>query len=392
MDIDSMNEEDIEEEEYTYLQKISETIYNKKEDFFLKVDESYKYLDYILPPLVSASKRGRSFNPFDEIFEIYLSDILVERFEKEGFEHRPLGYSSDVTLESEDVLLMIDLKSANLNNPSDYRNTINVGENQFSYEGYLPLKIKVSGDTKDVSSPPSAVYPNIPEIYEVEDGKKLTLTYGVIVIYNPYRDAIDNLRERYNEVQDLLEDNFRDYFEEKLTSKFDIPIADKFNDLLDESPRGTTKTKGDKISQSLYIAYILRKDLDFLDQFFDLDEEEKSMLRELKESIQNVKEKIAGEALPAIIVISIPNGLLSPDYDEELVSGKSFAQSVRYHYGEGKFKNFKEEPRVIFSHLIENESTREKLLDIFNCVYAYNEDLELKEVRKENNQSVLTEL
>ncbi len=54
----------------------------------------------------------------------------------------------------------------------------------------------------------------------------------------------------------------------------------------------------------------------------------------------------------AIISISIPYGKLSPYYDKEIVSGKAYGKSIRYHYKDGKFKLLSKEDdvksRVVF--------------------------------------------
>jgi len=190
--VDDLSDKEVEQIERDFLYEIDRSIQRNISEFFEELNSSYRFIDYILPPLVSASKRGSTFNPFDEIFEKYLSDILVREFQNRGFENRPIGYASDVCMESEDIVLHIDLKSANVENKSDYRNTIAVSKNQFSYPGRLPIKVDTEEEkNQDISENPIKVFPNLPTEYEMNGKTKLTLSFGVLTIYDQYREHID---------------------------------------------------------------------------------------------------------------------------------------------------------------------------------------------------------
>ena len=60
-------------------------------------------------------------------------------------------------------------------------------------------------------------------------------------------------------------------------------------------------------------------------------------------------DKLSARIKPvAIISVSIPNDF-RPHYDSQVVSGKSWGRSIRYHYEDGVFKGLKEKnSRVIF--------------------------------------------
>ena len=67
--------------------------------------------------------------------------------------------------------------------------------------------------------------------------------------------------------------------------------------------------------------------------------------------------------------------MLTPFYDNNVVSGKSWGKSIRYHYQDGKFKGLNEESRVIF---IDYEKDYEsKLKENFRSIVKY----EVKEVK-----------
>ena len=131
-----------------------------------------------------ASKQGKSYNPFSEIIEKYTIYILTYKLEKEGYKLLPMGYSADLTLENRDHILNIDIKTANLDNPSDFKKTINLGINQITHVARLPINRKFL-------PAPFFVYPTIPPYYKFPNGEiKLVLTYGLLFIYPPYSDLM----------------------------------------------------------------------------------------------------------------------------------------------------------------------------------------------------------
>lgn len=130
----------IEEMERDVLIKLGWIFKDSLENFSTSVDRSLRYLDKIVLPIIMASKQDKSYNPFSEIIEKYVLHILIDKFEREGYALLPLGYSADLTLESNKHILSIDIKTANIDNPSDFKNTVNVGVNQMTHVAKLRLK------------------------------------------------------------------------------------------------------------------------------------------------------------------------------------------------------------------------------------------------------------
>ncbi len=165
---------------------------NSLKEFSTAVDRSLGYLDKIVLPTIMASKQDRSYNPFSEIIEKFAIHILTHKLEKEGYKLLPLGYSADLTLENETHILSIDVKTANIDNPSDFAGKINVGINQMTHVAQLRINRKILPE-------PFFVYPTLPPFYKFPNGKiKLILTYGLLFVYPSYSDLVREIREDYN--------------------------------------------------------------------------------------------------------------------------------------------------------------------------------------------------
>jgi len=296
-----------------------------------------------------ASKQDKSYNPFSEIIEKYAIHILIRKLEKEGYKLLPLGYSADLTLESEDHILNIDIKTANLGNPSDFRKTINVGINQMTHIAKLRI------DGKFLSAP-FFVYPTIPPYYKFPDGRiKLILTYGLLFIYPSYSDLVREIRQEYVE---LFE-----FFRKKVRKAL-IPILirllrineKKAEQILKSKPERSRYTREELIVESVIRGiFIHEQERKVLLENLDINSEDKKITETFSEKLREFTDKLRKRDVKpiAIIAIAIPNGLLKEKYLDKFVSGKNYSKSARYHYEDGIFEIIKEKtgdvfPRVLF--------------------------------------------
>jgi len=114
---------------------------------------------------------------------------------------------------------------------------------------------------------------------------------------------------------------------------------------------------------------------DAIESKFDLNEKDTEKLKIFIERIKNVSESLRKKNIRpiAIISISIPNGKLAPLYDENIVSGKNYGKSIRYHYQNGFFKLLSNEEekmsRVVF--LSYNPEYEEILKGYFSNIYIF---------------------
>ncbi|NPB02984.1 MAG: hypothetical protein GXO39_01025 [Thermotogae bacterium] len=330
----------IEEKEKEILFRLAWIFKESLNDFGTSVDRSLRYLEKIILPIIMASKKDRAYNPFSEIIEKYVLHILHRKLGKFGYNLLPLGYSSDLTLEDENHILNIDVKTANLDNPGDFKKTINVGINQMTHVARLRIN-------KTFLPPPYFVYPNLPPFYEMEDGqRKLILTYGFIFIYPPYRDLIDDVRKDYNDLLNL--------FQRKVVNVLQAVL--KLTDIEDSKP---SQSKIQSIAENLIRGvFIHRCEKNVILKSLGISEGERIILERFYHKLKNVARKLRERDVKpvAIILISLPNGLLKDRYLNKFVSGKSYGKSARYHYEDGIFEILKEKtgeeiPRVLFVDL-----------------------------------------
>ncbi len=341
---------EIEKKEKEILFKFSWLFKNSLSEFSTSVDRSLGYLDKIILPTLMASKQDKSYNPFAEIIEKYAMHILTHKLEKEGYKLLPLGYSADLTLEHEDHILNIDIKTANLNNPSDFRKTINVGINQMTHVAVLHVNRKKS------LPDPFFVYPTIPPYYKLPDGRiKLVLTYGLMFIYPSYSDLVREIRGKYLEL-------FR-FFRNKV-QKVLIPILmellevdeETAKQILKKKPESAQYSREELIAESVIRGIFLHElEREALLRSLNVSPEEKEIIETFSEELRKFAEKLRERDVKpiAIIAISIPNGLLKEKYLDKFVSGKNYSKSARYHYKDGIFEIIKEKtgeefPRILF--------------------------------------------
>ena len=296
-----------------------------------------------------ASKQDKSYNPFSEIIEKYTIYILAYKLEKEGYKLLPMGYSADLTLENRDHILNIDIKTANLDNPSDFKKTINLGINQITHVARLPINRKFL-------PAPFFVYPTIPPYYKFPNGGiKLVLTYGLLFIYPPYSDLMREIRQEYVEV-------FK-FFRRKVRKTL-IPILvkllgvnkERVEEILMSKPEKSRYTREELITESIIRGiFIYEQERDAILENLDINLEDRKAIETFSEKLKKFTDKLRERDIKpiAIIAIAIPNGLLKEKYLDKFVSGKNYSKSARYHYEDGIFKIIKEKtgeefPRVLF--------------------------------------------
>jgi hypothetical protein len=345
----------IEEQERNGLFKLGWMFKNSLNDFSTSMDRSLRYLDRIVLPIIMGSKNDKSYNPFSEIIEKYVSHILIRKFEKEGYSLLPLGYSADLTLENDHYILNIDIKTANIDNPSDFRETINVGINQLTHVAKLRLAEKFLPS-------PYFVYPNIPPFYQMQNGsKKLILTYALMFIYPSYRDLVDNIRKEYHLLFDFFNQKLKSALLSILQENFELP-EEEAQRIIGSIASESGDSKDKRITESLIRGvFIHRQEYENILRSLKISEEEHKKIIEFMEQVENFTNKLREKDIKpiAIIAISLPNGLLKDKYVDRFVSGKDYARSSRYHYKDGIFEVIKEKtgeefPRVIFIDLNRN--------------------------------------
>ncbi len=339
----------IEKKEKDILLKFGWLFKDSLDEFSTSIDRSLGYLDKIILPTIIASKTDKSYNPFSEIIEKYAIHILIHKLEKEGYKLLPLGFSSDLTLENNDHILSLDVKTANLDNPSDFRKTIPVGINQITHAAKLRINRKILPE-------PYSVYPSVPPLFKLPDESiKLILTYGLLFIYPSYRDIIEPIRRDYLSLFEF----FRGKVKKALVPIImRILLANKnfAERLLLKKPRKSRYTREELITESLIRGiFIHENQKEDIINSLNISQEEKEIIDEFNEKLKDFAKKLRERDIKpiAIIAISIPNGLLKDKYIDEFVSGKNYSKSARYHYKEGIFKIIKENkgeiyPRVLF--------------------------------------------
>lgn len=341
-----------EEKEKEILFKLGWIFKNSLDDFSTSVDRSLRYLDKIVLPIIMASKEDKSYNPFSEIIEKYVLHILIRKFEREGYSLLPLGYSADLALENEHHILSIDIKTANIDNPSDFRKTVNVGINQMTHVAKLRLNRKFLPS-------PYFVYPTIPPFYEIDDGsRKLILTYGLMFIYPSYRDLIDDIRENYHSLFNFFNQRLKSVLIPIVERNFGVSRKEAVK-IIESKPEKSRYSKDELITESLIRgAFIHRQEKENILNSLNISDEEYSVIDEFSNQIEEFINQLRERDIKpiAVIAISLPNGLLKEKYLNKFVSGKDYARSARYHYEDGIFEVIKERtgkefPRVIFIDL-----------------------------------------
>jgi len=360
-----LNLVEIETLEKEVLLKFGWIFKNSIEEFSTSVDITLGYLDKIILPTIIASKIHKSYNPFSEIIEKYALHILVNKLEKENYRLLPLGYSSDLTLEFKDHILNIDIKTANIDNPSDFRKTIPIGINQMTHAAKLRLN-------RRFLPYPYYVYPTIPPFYRIPNGEvKWNLTYGLMFIYPSYKDLIDEIRKKYLKLFDFFKKNVENSLIPIIMANFKIN-KEKALELLQKKPEKSPYARNELITESILRGFFIHEHLkgEFLKNLNFNSEEIENI-----EIFSNELKKFSGDLRKrdlkpiAIISISLPNGLLKEKYIDKIVSGKSYAKSARYHYEDGIYEYIKEKkneefPRVLFIDL--NDTYLNKLKGYFD--------------------------
>lgn len=335
-----MEKVEIEKIEYETLKRFNNVFYECIADFNTKLVSSLEYLEYITLPIIISSVEERAYNPFADIIEKYVEFIVIQKMEDHGYKFLPLGYSADMCFDGGESIINIDIKTANLNNPSDFKDTIPLGFNQTSYPAKMPLGERGQSFYLSEGKKPFKVYPVLPVEYQVKGKRQITVTNALLFIYPDYKDIMDKFRSDYEQIITIIDGKLRDSITKLLQSSvISIKSADVEEFLEKKNANSHIKNRR-VLYENIIRGYYIHKMVNNIDKIFDLDKEDQEKLKnffnKLKEIIQKLRDK---EIKPvAIISISIPNGMLSPHYDDEIVSGKNYGKSIRYHYGDGKFK------------------------------------------------------
>ncbi|HPT62426.1 MAG TPA: hypothetical protein PLN81_12685 [Bacillota bacterium] len=343
----------IEEKERDVLFSLAITLKNSLGHFSTSMDRSLGYLDKIIIPIIMASKQNKSYNPLSEIIEKYASQILINKLEKNDYHLLPLSYSSDIMMENKEHIINIDVKTANLNNPSDYQRTVNVGINQTTHPGKLLLEGNPLPD-------PYYVYPAIPPFYTLPDcTKKLILSYALMFIYPAYKERVDEMRDYYTSLRSLFQSKVRSNLLKILQGKFNLSYVDAVK-ALDERNRYIAIT--DSIIRGLFIYQLNKKDIMAT---LDLNDSDMAEIDDFRSKINQFADYLRALNIKpiAVIAIALPNGLLSGEYLDKIVGGKDYGATTRYHYGDGIFSVIKKEtnkeyPRVLFVDVDSNYETQ----------------------------------
>jgi len=330
---------EIEKKEFEMLKTLNLVFKENLGAFDSKLKDSMRYIYYVTLPIIMASLENKSFNPFSEIIEKHISYIINNKMIALGYKMLPLGYSSDLSFEDPNFIVHLDIKTANINNPADFKEEIALGFNQTSYPGKLPLGVRGMGEYNSDGIKEVKTYPNLPEEYQLDGTSKLCLTYGLLFIYPDYKEILDSIRQEYIHIRNLLDGRLLDLFKGVFSNQENIKR------FLNYKPKRERFQRRELIVENLVRAYFIHNKKEL-----NLSEAEMEKLDEFSKKVVKISDKLAQREIKpvAVISISIPNGKLSPHYDENIVSGKSFGRSIRYHYKKGVFKGLNKKSRVVF--------------------------------------------
>jgi len=336
----SKQQKEIESKEYEILKKLNEIFKFSLTEFITKYSNSLKFINYLTLPIIMASIEDKAYNPFSEIIEKHISYIVNKKMEKNGYKLIPLGYSSDLTFENDEHIINIDIKTANINNPSDFSNEIALGFNQTNYFAKLPSGIRGTREYNPEGINEVKTIPFIPAKYTIDNKQKINLTYGLIFIYPEFKTIMDEIRLDYMNIRELFNSKLENFYKEIFAKN-----KNRIKEFLNYKPSSEKVKRREIIIDNLIRRYFIHNDKDN-----KLKNDEVQKLNKFNDALINISEKLSkSEIHPvAIISISIPNGILVPHYNMEIVSGKSWGKSIRYHYNDGKFKGLDGELFKIF--------------------------------------------
>lgn len=372
----SMKEKvDIEKIEYETLLKFNNLFFDCINDFNTRLDASLNYLDYISLPVIMSSIEQKAYNPFSEIIEKYVEFVVIQKMEAQGHKFLPLGYSSDLCFNSEKAIIHIDVKTANLNNPSDFKDTIPLGFNQTSYHAKLPLGIRGGSFYLEDGREPFKVFPILPSEYMINGQKKITITNALLFIYPDYKDIMDKFRNDYEEILSLIDKKLKDVILKILEDLNITATSEDVEEFLEKKNRNSSIKKRRVLYENIVRGYYIQNLAEDITSRLRLSAKEEEQMDRFTDRIEKATQMLRTRDIKpvAIISISIPSGDLSPHYDEEIVSGKQYGKSIRYHYKDGKFKllstNDDIKSRVVFLDF--NKKYIDTLHKYFTKIYIF---------------------
>lgn len=322
-----------------------------------KVENSKKYLRELAIPLLIASEEEKTFNPFANMIEKYIEILFVDKARECQWELIPLGFSSDLCFETSERIIHLDIKTANIDNTSDFRNTTPVGVNQFSYPGILPIGIR-GKKYASKGVPFLKVYPNLPAEYRYNDSSKLTITLALQFIYPSYKNEIDKIRDDYLKVLGIVDSKLLRMLEPEL----DFSRAE-LEDALNYKPKKSRESRREIFVKNIVRGiYIHKKNK--LYELLNLNKKEEEIFDKFKEKLRTFVEDLKKAEIRPIAynVLVLPNGKLAPLYDDQIVSGKNIGNSIRHHYELGEFELLGDCKRSVL--VVLDEQYREELEDL----------------------------
>lgn len=349
----------IEELEKKTLDKTLQIIREVIPELQNKLENSKKYLEQLAIPLLIASEEEKTFNPFANMIEKYIEILFVEKARMSGWELIPLGFSADLCFETEEVVVHLDIKTANIDNTSDFKNTAPVGVNQFSYPGVLPIGIRGTNNYAPKGVSFLRVYPNLPAEYRYDNSSKLTITLAVQFIYPSYKDIINRIRSHYLDISKIIDDKLLSMLESQLNFSRDA-LEGALNY---RSKKSRTMRRKIFVKNLIRGMYIHGKKGNVC-PLLNLNKREEEIFEEFENRFEEFVDKLKSADIKPIAynVLVLPNGNLEPLYDDQIVSGKNIGNSIRHHYELGNFKlldNFKRSELVIL-----DEQYRSKLNEL----------------------------
>ncbi len=159
-----MTNKEIEELEYKYLMKYFHFLKFAEDEMLLGFKTKEKIKDDWY------NKYASSKSDFATGAEIIVYSLLNGKGIGQA-NSNPVG--ADLFFEVEDAFIHIDLKTVQTDNIGDFSNSIFVGQNQNSYDGYMLVNKKSR-----------AYEPNLPHFYNKgNENEKICLTYFITILY-----------------------------------------------------------------------------------------------------------------------------------------------------------------------------------------------------------------
>lgn len=278
--------------------------------------------------LIMASK-SRTYNPFSGSIEAATTDVLIARLGPLGYKRLYAELGSNIIFEGSDECLDIDIKTANVENLSDFRGTIPIGPCQTTHPAMLSLFRRKPDDA--YLKPLLTVYPYLPPVIRVEK-LKLLYTFALMFIYPSCREVTGSARDRLNDFEEHVRGRLNQVFVQQVSALVAKSPATMQSWLEQKSNRQThAKDQSENQLRGIFI----QNELKILDRLNIPHNDPKKIA--VHEKIRQVEEQFVKTKPIAVFLVSIPNGLLIQYYNC-FVSGKNHSKSTRFYYKDAPFQ------------------------------------------------------